>query len=246
MVQQAQTVQGKEYKIVAAIPCFNTEDSIRDVVSKSRRYVDQVIVVDDGSRDATGETARAAGALVVAHPVNRGYGESIKSCLKSAMENDADFLIILDGDGQHNPDELPFVLAPVVRGEADLSIGSRFIKWQTNMPRYRKFGIKVINFLCNFGAGVKVSDTQSGFRAYSRGILDSLSLAEKGMGLSAEVLLKVRERQLNIKEVPISCRYHSESSSLNPVFHGLGVALTVLKLRTKNLVSRFLGVLHLR
>ena len=97
-------------KVVVAIPCFNTEPFIGDVVSKTKKYVDQVIVINDGSHDATTEVARGAGASVLIHRTNKGYGESIKSCFDAAKANDADILIILDGDGQHNPDEIPQVL----------------------------------------------------------------------------------------------------------------------------------------
>ena len=111
-------------KIVAAIPCFNAEHFIADVVSKAKKYVDGVIVIDDGSHDGTAEVARAAGALVVNHGTNRGYGEAIKSCFETAKANAADVLVILDGDGQHKPDEIPLLLAPILKGEADLIIGS--------------------------------------------------------------------------------------------------------------------------
>jgi len=258
-------------KIVAAIPCFNTECFIGEVVSKAKKYVDQVIVVDDGSHDATAEAAKAAGALVINHGINRGYGESIKSCFEAAKANNADVLITLDGDGQHNPDELHGLLSPILNGEADLVIGSRFLqprqslanspqstvkppdsqlstnnsglstldcRLSTNIPRYRKFGIDVITFLYNFGSKIKVSDAQSGFRAYSKKILDAISLTEKGMGISIEVLAKAREKGFIMKEVPVSCSYHSEGSTMNPVRHGLGVAFTVLKLRFKNLLRR--------
>ncbi|MBT9133124.1 MAG: Undecaprenyl-phosphate mannosyltransferase [Firmicutes bacterium] len=117
-----------DMKVIVAIPCFNTKPAIAGVVSRARRYVDQVVVIDDGSHDGTAEAARAAGALVVNHGVNRGYGEAIKSCFEVAKANAADVLVILDGDGQHNPDEIPQLLAPMLQGEADLVIGSRFLQ----------------------------------------------------------------------------------------------------------------------
>lgn len=236
----SQPTQQIHLKVVAVIPCYNTEYFISGVVSKARKYVDQVIVVNDGSHDGTAEAAKAAGALVINHGIRMGYGDAIKSCFEAAKANEADILVTLDGDGQHNPDELPQVLAPLLSGEADLVIGSRFLQLpqptqQTNMPRYRKFGINVITFLYNFGSRIKVSDSQSGFRAYSKKILDTISLTEKGMGISVEVILKARERGFSIKEVPISCTYHSKSSTINPVSHGLGVAFTVIKLRLMGL-----------
>lgn len=243
--QQTRSSQQTHLKVVAVIPCYNTEYFISDVVSKAKKYVNEVIVVNDGSRDGTAEAAKAAGALVIHHGIRMGYGDAIKSCFEAAKANKADILVTLDGDGQHNPDELPQVLAPLLSGEADLVIGSRFLQLpqatqQTNMPGYRKFGINVITFLYNFGSRIKVSDSQSGFRAYSKKILDTISLTEKGMGISVEVILKARERGFSIKEVPISCTYHSKSSTINPVSHGFGVAFTVVKLRFKDLLRRLI------
>jgi glycosyltransferase involved in cell wall biosynthesis len=264
-------------KVVVAIPCFNTERFIGALVSKARKYVDHVIVINDGSHDATTEMARGAGASVLTHETNKGYGGSIKSCFNAAKANDADILVILDGDGQHNPDEIPRVLVPILNGEADLVIGSRFLqlpqlkdsdrsphsragvadfepaamysrpltrdhrpptadKRRTTIPRYRQFGINIITFLYNFGSKTKVSDAQSGFRAYGRRTLGAISLTEKGMGVSIEIIVKARRRGFSIKEVPISCSYHLGGSTLNPFIHGLGVALVVIKLRIRSLL----------
>ena len=225
-------------KIVAAIPCLNTERFIAYMVSRARKHVDQVIAIDDGSRDGTAEAARAAGALVISHGQNRGYGEAIKSCFKAARENAADVLVILDGDGQHNPDEIPRLLAPIVQEEADLIIGSRFLSDAVNMPRYRRFGIKVITFLLNLGSRTKVSDAQSGFRAYSKRAINTISTTEAGMSISMEILIRARAAGLRIREAAISCQYHPYSSTLNPIIHDLGVALSVIRLRFK------VGVLH--
>jgi len=241
MSESYQTPQTTRPTIVAGIPAYNEEQFIAEVVRKARRFADEVIVVDDGSRDGTSEAAKAAGAVVINHGVHKGYGESIKSCFEVMKLNTADVLVVLDGDGQHDPDDIPQLLAPIFSGEADVVVGSRFLGGQTNMPRYRKFGIKVITFLCNFGSRVKVSDAQSGFRAYSKKVLDTLTITGSGMGASAEVIMKIREKGFSIKEVPISCIYHSASHSANPVIHGLGVAFTVVKLRFKGLLRRLIG-----
>ncbi len=230
-------------KVVAAIPCFNTERFIKNVVAIAKKHVDQVIVINDGSCDGTAEVARAAGALVVTHDINRGYGESVKHCFTAAKENSADVLVIFDGDGQHNPDELPQVLAPLLTGEADLVIGSRFLSGKSNMPLYRKLGNNVIAFLYNFAGKEKVSDAQSGFRAYNKRVLDAFPITGRGMGLSVEIIIKARDRGFNIKEVPISCWYHSDSSSLNPVTHGLSVVLSLVKFRLFSLANKIRGKL---
>ncbi len=227
-------------KVIAAIPCYNEECFIGEVVLKAKKHVDQVIVVDDGSDDGSARSAKAAGAVIVNHGVNKGYGESVKSCFVAAKANHADVLVIFDGDGQHNPDELPRALAPILNGRADMVIGSRFLSGQTNIPRYRKFGIDVITWLFNVGSKAKVSDAQSGFRVYSRRILDTISLTEKGMGISIELLVEARRKGFTIQEVPISCSYHPKSSTLDPARHGLGVALTVVKLRSKSLLQGFI------
>jgi len=220
-------------KIVAAIPCYNEEAFIGDIVQQVRRYVDEVIVVDDGSRDATAAAARAAGAIVLKHETNKGYGEAIGSCFKAARDLDADILVTLDGDKQHTASEIPAVVEPVVRGEADLAIGSRFLSpdHQKDMPRYRRLGIKIITWLLNVGSKTKVSDSQSGFRAYSRRLVDTLQVSQKGMGISVEVIARARRAHLAIREVPITCIYHRESSTMNPLTHGMSVALATLRCR---------------
>jgi len=241
MPQSSQPSKAMRLKTIAAIPCFNTDRFIADVVSRAKKHVDEVIVIDDGSHDNTSEVARAAGALVITHEINRGYGESINSCFEAAKTRAADTLVIFDGDGQHNPDELSKVIAPILNRQADIVIGSRFLSGQTNMPRYRKFGIDVITFLYNFGFKAKVSDAQSGFRAFNRKVLDAFTPTEKGMGLSVEILIKAREKGFTIKEAPISCLYHPTSSSLNPIIHGLSVVFAVIRLRSKSFLRRLSG-----
>lgn len=228
-------------KVVAAIPCFNTERSIGDIASRAGRHVDQVIVIDDGSLDGTAEAAKAAGALVISHTSNRGYGAAIKSAFAAAKANMADVLVTLDGDGQHNPDEIPGLISPIVNGEADLVIGSRFMGNSHAIPGYRKLGISIITYLWNVGSKVKVSDTQSGFRAYSKKIFENLALSEKGMSLSIETLQKVRRTGGIIKEVPISCLYLSSTLNLPAVRHGLGVAFSVVRIRLKDSLRRRFG-----
>lgn len=249
MTQRTQQTQGTQGtlaarpKVLAAIPCFNEQNFIGDVVTRARKYVDKVIVIDDGSTDDTGRVARAAGAEVIRHEARKGAGAATKSGFEAARRSNADIVVTLDGDGQHNPDDIPKLLAPILNSEADLVIGSRFLPptqgtlraqqtpQTTNVPHYRKFGINVITWLCNLGSKVKVSDSQSCFRAHSRRLIDAINITENGFGFSVEVLIKARKKGFVIKEVPISCLYHSQGSTLNPVVHGIGVAITVVKLR---------------
>jgi glycosyltransferase involved in cell wall biosynthesis len=234
-----------KHKIFAIIPCLNEGQFISDIVTRARKYVDVVIVIDDGSTDNTAESAEKAGARVIKHEARRGAGAATRAAFEAAKEYNADVLVTLDGDGQHNPDEIPQVLAPILRGEADLVIGSRFLQSNPgqsqsvstnlkNVPKYRKFGIDVITWLYNFGSKVKVSDSQSCFRAHSRRLIEAINITENGFGFSVQVLVQARRKSFVIKEVPVSCIYHSQGSSLNPVVHGLGVAWGVVKIRFRN------------
>jgi glycosyltransferase involved in cell wall biosynthesis len=228
---------------VAAIPCYNEANYIGDVVRRTQAHVDAVVVVDDGSTDGTAGVARAAGAQVRRHEANQGPGAAARTCLEAGRELGADVLVTLDGDGQHDPDEIPAVLAPVLAGEAnlpdgadmsagaDIVIGSRFLGGYNNVARYRKFGIDVITYLYNVGSQERITDGQSCFRAYSRRALETLAIREDGFGFSVETLVQARQVGLRIGEASISCIYHEESHSMNPVLHGVGVALMVVKHR---------------
>jgi glycosyltransferase involved in cell wall biosynthesis len=232
-IRRSGRIESDQSKIVATVPCYNEAPFVADIVRQARKHVDQVIVVDDGSQDGTSNAASAAGATLVRHMVNKGYGEAIKTCFQAGRSNGTDIMVTMDGDSQHLPAEIETLVSPILEGEADLVIGSRLLQpgQQMNMPRYRKFGIKAITWLVNVGSRAKVSDAQSGFRAYSREVLEAITLADKGMGVSVEVLIRARRMGFTISEVPVSCRYHDQSSTLNPLSHGLGVALAVIKYR---------------
>ena len=228
----------KHPRIVVAIPCYNTAPFIADIVGKARQYADEVIVVDDGSSDGTAEVAKAAGASIVIHERNMGYGGSIRSCFSAARQNNADILVIIDGDAQHDPMEIPSVVKPALDGVADIVIGTRFSDIRNNMPGYRRFGIQVINLIYNLGVSVKTSDSQSGFRAYTRKALDTIEPTANGMDVSVQTLVAARRKGLRMKDVPITCKYHSASSTLHPIIHGIGVAWGVVRFRISGCLSR--------
>jgi glycosyltransferase involved in cell wall biosynthesis len=231
-VTQPKKIERGKPRIIAVIPCLNEAQFIRNIVTRARRYVDEVIVVDDGSTDNTALAASGAGATVIAHKSRQGAGAATRTAFEAAKTFEADVLVTLDGDGQHNPDEIPQILDPIIRGEADLVIGSRFLNPHLeDVPRYRKFGIDVITWLYNIGSQTKVTDSQSGFRAYSRRLVEEINITEDGFGFSVQVLIQARKKDFVITEVPVSCIYHADGSTINPISHGLGVAFSVLKLR---------------
>ena len=217
-------------KTIAVIPCLNEERFISEIVSKTTKYVDTVVVIDDGSTDGTANAAANAGAEVIRHAQRQGAGAATRSGFAEAIQRGADVVVTLDGDGQHNPDEIPALMEPALSGTADLIIGSRFL-CDAAVPRYRKFGIDIITSLYNMGHKVKIADAQSGFRAYSRKALDVINISYPGFEFSVQSLVQVRKHGLRILEVPISCIYHDYGSSQNPLTHGLSVAWAVVKIR---------------
>jgi glycosyltransferase involved in cell wall biosynthesis len=162
-------------KILVAIPCYNEGLAIESVALKASRYVDEVLVVDDGSTDDTVEVAEATGATVVAHDGNRGYGAAIRSCFNYAKQQNADIMIILDGDGQHDPSKIPdFVFEALTTTGADVVIGSRFLEKNNTIPRYRIAGLKVLNLSTRVAGNIKTTDSQSGYRAYGRKAIEKI------------------------------------------------------------------------
>jgi glycosyltransferase involved in cell wall biosynthesis len=233
--------------VVVGIPAFNEEKAIARVILESQKYADAVVVCDDGSSDLTSEIARRLGADVVRHEQNSGYGAAIKSLFGRARELGADVLVTLDGDGQHNPAEVPAVLKPIAEGVADVVIGSRFIgkRGTSDMPAYRRLGAKVITKMVNGSAKNGVSDAQSGFRAYSRQAIEHLSVVETGMGASVEILLEASKQDLKIYEVPSTCKYKNgnvNTSTEHPVSHGMGVVMSIIRLIVEEKPLMVLGV----
>lgn len=208
-------------KVAAAIPCYNEARFIREIVSRIRKYVDLVMVVDDGSTDATAQLAEGAGALVLRHGTNRGKGVAMNTAFAQARELGVGALVLLDGDGQHDPDEVPQLLLPILSGEADVAIGSRFLNGGRGIPFYRTLGQRVITLVANLGTGMKMTDTQSGFRAYSPKALSSLHFHQRHLGcVESEMQFLIKDKGLRAVEVPITPIYR-ERAKRNPLFQGL-------------------------
>lgn len=231
--------------VVVGIPAFNEERTIAKVVLESQRFADKVVVCDDGSIDMTAEIAERLGADVVRHNRNLGYGAAIQSLFKRAKELDADVLITLDGDGQHEPKEIVDILKPLFASDADVVIGSRFVDAsRAVMPWYRRAGIRFLTKMANNGSKSDVKDGQSGFRAYNRRALEKLAIFEDGMGASAEILISARKQRLKICEVQSSCNYNNgtRTSTHNPAKHGVSVVTSIVKLLVEDKPLTLLGI----
>jgi glycosyltransferase involved in cell wall biosynthesis len=228
-------------KIIAGMPAYNEGNYIGTMVLNTRQYVDEVIVVNDGSTDNTAEIARLAGAEVVQHPQNRGYGAAIQSILAEARKKDPDILVILDADGQHNPQEIPNIIEPIRSKGYDFVIGSRR-KQAGGIPLYRRLGQRLILRSVGVLSENRLTDSECGFRAFSRKAIAALDLRENGMAVSAETVAEVIRKNLKITEVPISVRYRKDSSTLNPVTHGFGVFTRVLVMISERKPLFFFGL----
>jgi len=230
--------------IVAAIPAYNEERGIAKVVLLAQRYVDRVVVCDDGSTDMTAEIAEGLGAEVVRHEENLGYGAAIQSLFRRARDLGATVMVTLDADGQHDPQQIPTLIKPILNEGADIAVGSRFLDEEgsrQDIPFHRRAGIKSITKLTNVALNNEMSDAQHGFRAYSRKALEELRLFENGMGVSVEILLKASGRGLKLAQVPLSCRYQGleKTSRYNPLRHGGSVIMSIARVivEEKPLVS---------
>jgi glycosyltransferase involved in cell wall biosynthesis len=234
-----------------AIPAYNEAGTIGSVVKHASAYADGVLVVDDGSSDETAARAEEAGATVVAHERNRGYGAALQTAFETAETYDADCLVIIDGDGQHDPDDIAVLAEKASSNDANVAIGSRFAGENGgDIPAYRRFGISIINVMSNLSMGaIKptswISDTQSGFRAYDEEAIGALANTELGddMEASLDILYHLHEEGFKIEEMPTVVDYDVEDGhSQNPVAHGLSLVSTVLRTVEQEHPVKFLGV----
>jgi glycosyltransferase involved in cell wall biosynthesis len=215
-------------RITAILPAFNEEVSIGSVVLRARRYVDRVIVVDDGSSDRTAEVAEQAGAEVIRHSENRGKGAALKTGFESL--NGEKVVITMDTDGQHNPSDIPKLIEPILKGEADMVNGSRYINGnKKDTPLYRRLGQIVLDNVTRLDSGLNITDSQSGFRAFAATTKDVFRFKQKGLAIESEMLADAANAGLRIKEVEIGVRYDVDGSSENPLIHGVKVMVKVLQ-----------------
>ena len=229
-------------KITVGLPAYNEEKNIAKIIVQLKKVADQIIVCDDGSTDSTSIIAESLGAIIIKHPKNLGYGSAIRSIFLKSREINSEVLVTIDSDGQHKIEDIEKVVKPVVDGRADVSIGSRFLDKHDNAPKYRKLGINIITKVTNSSLSEKITDAQSGFRAYNNKVLQALTPSDSGMGISTEILIKSSNLGFKIAEVPTEIQYEGDTSSQNPISHGTGVLLSTLKYISIERPLRFYGI----
>ena len=229
-------------KITIGIPAYNEEKNIALIITKLKKITDSIIVCDDGSSDMTAEISKNLGATVISHKKNMGYGVAINSIFQKAKELNIDLLVTFDADGQHRVEDIEKVVEPIKNNTADLVIGSRFLDKKSDVPNYRKIGIKVITKVTNASIRKKLTDSQSGFRAYNGQVLSQISPSDMGMGISTEILIKSSSKGLRIMEVPITILYSGNTPTHNPVSHGTSVLFSTIKFTSIEHPLKFYGI----
>ena len=229
--------------IIVGIPAFNEEKNIAVLIIQLKKIADKIIVCNDGSTDLTSKIAEELGATMINHEKNLGYGAAIRSIFLKSKELDGDVLVTFDADGQHKIEDINRVISPIINEESDLVIGSRFLdKSEKEVPQYRKVGIKIITKVTNATIKKQLTDSQSGFRAYSKKVLNELNPSELGMGISTEILIKASAKNFRISEVPIKITYNGDTSTHNPISHGSSVLLSTIKYTSIEHPLKFYGI----
>lgn len=228
--------------VAIGIPAYNEEKNIGSIILKLKKITEKIIVCDDGSTDLTKEISEEMGAVVISHRKNLGYGAAIKSLFLKAKEMDSDVLVTFDGDGQHSEYDIEKILEPIKHERGDIVIGSRFLSEDQEIPKYRKVGIKAITSLTNASIKTKLTDSQSGFRAYNKKALEKITPSEHGMSVSTEILVQADKNELKIVEIPIKVSYEGETSTHHPVSHGASVIAGTMKFVSVEHPLKFYGI----
>ncbi len=192
---------------IAVIPCYNEQSTLAEVIAGARKFCDLVIVVDDGSYDQSPAIASTSGAMTLRHPFTLGAGAALSTGLRASLRRNPDVVVTLDGDGQHLPEEIPKLIRPILQGDADVVIGSRFLGNSAEMPLLKKFGNKALSKVTSWVCGQRVTDSQSGFRAYSPKVIGQVMHQAPDYPWASELTILMVKAGFRIAEVPITTVY---------------------------------------
>ena len=228
---------------IACIPAYNEESNIRKTVKNVGKFVDKVIVCDDGSNDNTVLEAEGAGAYVIKCNKNKGKGAALQELFKFAKSSNIDIMITIDADGQFVADEIPILLKPIIEKKSDIVIGYRFDD-KTEMPKYRKIGNKFLDKITNLAENIEVRDTQSGFRSYSKKAIETINFNTDGFGADSEILINATEKKLKISEEKVTVIYNTggRTSTKNPILHTSEVVTSVIEKIALKHPLKYLGI----
>jgi glycosyltransferase involved in cell wall biosynthesis len=231
-------------RVLVAIPCYNEELAIAGVVLRSKRFAEEVLVIDDGSKDQTVDVATMAGATVLRNPGNKGKGYGVRRAFQHAHDGGFDALVLIDGDGQHDPDEIPLLLGPILKAQKDVSLGFRAGE-KTEMPMWRRMGKRVLDYATAAGGGGVVTDSQCGYRAFGRKAITEMAtkLSGDGFSIESEQLVVMNDAKLSFENVEIHCKYEGiDGSTKGPVEHAVGVLNSIFEMVTTKHPMRFIAL----
>ncbi len=213
------------------IPAYNEESIIGEVLQIIRRYgYPNLYVIDDGSTDGTVVNARQANSKVIQHAINRGVGAATQTAIEWARSTDCQYMILMDADGQHLPEDMEALIQRMSTGDCDIVIGSRFLDDLSGMPRSRQWLNRLANVLTNLFCKFTYSDTQSGFRMLNRNAIESLQLTLDEYGFCSEMIILAERKGLKVAEVPTQIVYTSYSLGKGQDFYmGIRTAIDVLR-----------------
>ena len=234
--------EGKKEKLLVVIPAFNEEEQIATVVQQVTEQVPeaQILVVNDGSSDRTEQRALACGAKVISHPFNMGYGVALQTGYKYARKYGFDYVLQMDGDGQHDPQYLRMLLAEVKEGRMDVVIGSRFLgRGGYHVPPLRRMGMLLFGFIAGQLSGQKITDPTSGYQALGRRAIEFYTRdAFPGDYPDADVLVMLHRAGLRMQEVPVAMRPNSNGRSMHNGLKPLYYIYKMLLSITLNLLRK--------
>lgn len=194
-------------KVFVVIPAYNEEKIIKKVIFEVQRFCTDIIVVDDGSKDKTFEIAKACNVLVLRHTINRGQGAALKTGIDFALLNKADIIVTFDADGQMSAADIPKLIDPIVKKQADIVLGSRFLQNKTNIPGLRRVVLKMALIFTRFTTGLKLTDSHNGFRAMTASCAKSIEIRQDKMAHASEILNEIARKKLKYVEVPVEINY---------------------------------------
>jgi glycosyltransferase involved in cell wall biosynthesis len=204
-------------KTVAVIPAYNAENTIGQIIENTKKYVDEVTIVNDGSKDDTPKIAKEHGATVYNHRKNMGLGFALRTGFREALKKNFDIVITLDADGQHDPEDIEKLINRLHENNVDVIIGSRLMdksQW-SNFPKHRLIGNILLTNLTNFAAKKKITtDSQSGYRILKKEVLEKIHLTGKTMEIASEIIYETAKNNFKIDEVPIKATYDKETSNI--------------------------------
>ena len=216
-------------RVFIVVPAFNEASTIRGVVDTLSSTYQNVVVIDDGSSDETASALDGAGAFLLHHRINRGQGAALQTGIRFALLHQADVIVTFDSDGQHDPEDIGALISPILNGECDVTLGSRFLGRTQNMPAARRLVLKAGIVFTRLASRIRVTDVHNGIRAFNREAARSLHITMDRMAHASEILDHIVNHHWRYQEIPVTIRYSSHTLAKGQTsWNALRIAAQVL------------------